>query len=544
MARSRAGVCLAAALALASAQPATALPFGSGGFSVSGKKGPFIKQVSGRNFAQSQGGAAALGLASDAVNQGQYQAARLRMPQTEARIRQLLEQIEASWPYPKLRPVQVYVLGVDFYTAQALPDGSIVVGFGLLDRAQSDDELAFVLGHELSHIRLGHFAKADVLKGQREMASRLGQLYVVGATLHNGVSGFRSSGLGGGVSAVAGGSNSAARQAEATNDLLHFITNVVVEPAWSREQEDEADALGFDLSEAGRYSAETASARVFDTIQADREARRSLSDTLRDQLKKQLGQVTAHDAADTLLGGGEGIKRALFRGAGRLGLGVAGSAEGGPKHRPPEERKKGIADYSTDAYPQGLPLQEEKQVWLTALRSTREYAEAKATVGAVGKAMKLRASGDLAGAEREIAPALRTSFATAPLVLNESARIRDDRGDIDGAAQLFARAHQSPDQTVDGYLDHARMLYRAGRYDPAMQVLKDGAARFRDDKPFLSLQVAVAKGAGQSADADGYLRRCNDTGDAALKKDCQLAAGGPSDTSKSASPFRLPKLPF
>ena len=52
----------------------------------------------------------------------------------------------------------MHILGVDYYNAYSLPDGSIVVAFGLLDQAQSDDEVAFVLAHELGHVRLGHFA--------------------------------------------------------------------------------------------------------------------------------------------------------------------------------------------------------------------------------------------------------------------------------------------------------------------------------------------------------------------------------------------------
>ena len=535
----RFGIAAAGAGALLAASPGSATA--SGGFSVSGKKGPFVKQVAGRNFSQAQGAGGSLGLA--AVNQGQFQAARLRMPATEARIKAFLDRVESTWPYAKTRPVRVYVLGVGYYNAQAFPDGSIVVAFGLLDKAQSDDEVAFVLGHELSHIRLGHFAKGDSLNKQRETATRLGQLYAIGSVVGNGVGGFRSGGLGGGLGALAGGSASAARQAEATSDLLHFVTNVIVEPAWSRDQEDEADALGFDLSEGSRYAADTASARVFDTIQADADTRKSLADTLQTQLKKQLADISPGGAASTVLGGGDSIKHALFSGAGRLALGVAGSAEGGPKHRAPEERKKGIADYSTDAYPQGVPLQEEKQAWLTEVRADREYAEAKTTVQAVSRAMKLRAAGDFKGAEEAIQPALATSFRTAPLVLNESARLRDDMGDTSGADQLFRQAHQSPDQTVDGYLDHIRMLYRTGQFDAANAVIEEGTDRFKDDKPFLSLQVAIAKKSGQTAQAETYLKRCRDTGDAALQKDCDLAAG-PDAAPRKSSPFGLPHIPI
>ena len=97
--------------------------------------------------------------------------------------------------------------------------------------------------------------------------------------------------------------------------------------------------------------------------------------------------------------------------------------------------------------------------WLKALRSTSEFADAKVAVAAVRAAMDLRSKGDYPGAEAQIAVASKTSFGGAPVVINESARIRDNMGDTARADALFRRAHQSPDQSIDGYLDHVRMLY-------------------------------------------------------------------------------------
>lgn len=508
-----------AAVAFGSPAGAVSLP-GRDSFSVSGKGGPFIKQVANRKFgaaakpaAASQGGA--LGLSSDAVNRGEFQAARLRMPQTEARIKELLDRAEAGWPYDKSQPIRVYVLGLDFYQAYALPDGSLMVAFGLLDQAQSDDEIAFVLSHELGHVRLGHFAKDDSLKKRAEVISRLGQAYTVASALRSG---------GGAASAMNVAAEAAGKQADATNDLIHFVNNVMVEPAWSRSQEDEADALGFDLSHAASFSAESASARVFDTIQADQVNRKSLSDTLDTQLKAQLTKVSPAAAAGAMAGGMGSIRGSLLRGAGRVALGVAGSLEGGPKHRSPEARKAGIAGYSTDAYPQGLPLRDEQKTWLNSVRASREYAEAQVTVPAVRKAMKLRADGDYTGAQTQLALALKTSYRDSPLVLNEAARLRGDQGDVAGSAQLFQQAHRSPDQTIDGYLDHARMLYRTGHPDPAFDVISAGQTRFEDEKPFLSLIIALDLKAGRTDQAQAVLQRCRQSGDEALKKDCELAA--------------------
>jgi len=527
-------------IAFAAVQPAAAI--GGGGFSVSGKAGPFVKQVAGRKIDQRGGAGAGMGLAADAMNQGQFQAARLAMPQTEAKVQAMLDAIEANWPYAKDLPTKVIIVGQDYYNAYSLPDGSVVVGFGLLDQAQSDDEVAFVLAHELGHIRLGHFAQQAGQQNRRKGVSRLGQAFAVGSAIYDGA-------RGGSVSATLdAGGDSASRRAGAAGDLLHFVNNVMVAPSMSRAQEDEADALGFDLTQMRPYSAESASARVFDTVQKDEDNRRAMSEALEGQMKKELTRAVGSGAMQSVFGGGlsgDGMKMGLLKGAGRVALGVAGSSQGGPKHRTPEERKKGVADYSIAAYPAGLPLREEERRWLDDLRATKEYADAKITVQAVRAAMKHRADGQYGPADAELAKAAKTGFRSAAMVLNESARLRDDMGDAAEADRQFMMAHQSPDQSIDGYLDHVRMLFRTRQNDRAFTVIEDGTRRFNnDDKPFLSLLIAISRQNQQAQQADQYLKRCLSYGDEGLTKDCQLAAGDGAASKPKSSPGLPRGLPL
>jgi hypothetical protein len=508
-----------------------------GGYSVSGKPGPFVKQVAGRpNLGGGGQGGGSLGL-TDSISLGRYQTARIRMPQTEAKVAALLARIDAHWPYARGQPLQVHILGVDYYNAYSLPDGSIVVAFGLIDQAQSDDEVAFVLAHELGHVRLGHFAAKPPERVKPEMASRMGQLFLAGAAV-------AAAGAGNGVLA-------AAAQAGATNDFIHFLTNVMVEPDHTRAQEDEADCIGYDLSDAASYAADSASAKVFDTIVADQAKHQAVIDQLGTQLKSQLGTALKNGSAVSMLtGGASGLRNGLMQNGAQLALGMAmaHASEAPPQHRPPAERKKGMAQYSADAYPEGAPLRDEQQTWLTSVRGTAEYAQAKAAVAAVSDAKRARSAGKYPDAQAAMDRALATKFANSPLVLNEAGRLHDDTGDIPGAERFFERANASPDQTVDGYVDHVRMLYRVKQNDRAMAVAKAGVTRFgNDDKPFISLQIAIAKQAGRDDEMEGYYQQCVSYQNQALLKDCNLAAGKKADagpqTGKNSSPS-MPHMPF
>ena len=59
-------------------------------------------------------------------------------------------------------PVNLPITMVDLQEVNAATDGkSIVVTYGLINFAKSDDEIAAVLGHELAHAVRGHVAKAQ-----------------------------------------------------------------------------------------------------------------------------------------------------------------------------------------------------------------------------------------------------------------------------------------------------------------------------------------------------------------------------------------------
>jgi Zn-dependent protease with chaperone function len=124
----------------------------------------------------------------------------------------LLVRLESHWaenPYA----LRLAVMEEPSPNAFAVPGGTIYVTRGLLDSVESENELAFVLGHEI-----GHFRNRDHLRG-------LGRGLIVSLTL----------------SALVGGS--------AAESIPQVVT-VLTETGFAREQERDADAFGIGLVEA------------------------------------------------------------------------------------------------------------------------------------------------------------------------------------------------------------------------------------------------------------------------------------------------------
>lgn len=102
--------------------------------------------------------------------------------------------------------------------AFALPDGSIRIYSGLLDK-MDDDELLFVIGHEIGHVKHGHSKK------------RFKTAYLASAARKG---------------AASGGGNAA----QLAGSELGGLVEAVVNAQFSQKNELESDGYGFDLLKA------------------------------------------------------------------------------------------------------------------------------------------------------------------------------------------------------------------------------------------------------------------------------------------------------
>ena len=138
-------------------------------------------------------------------NPGQGQSAK------EQWLQSLVDRMEAKKCVRLPYPITVQVSPGKHVNAMALPGGRIVVLDGLLERVRSENEMAFILAHEL-----GHFKHRDHLRGLGR-----GLVFAVVSTL-----------IGGSDGALAG--------------LVHKSVQVS-ESSFSRDQESAADSYAQDV---------------------------------------------------------------------------------------------------------------------------------------------------------------------------------------------------------------------------------------------------------------------------------------------------------
>src|SRR5205823_6719843 len=176
----------------------------------------------------------------------------------------------------------VHVRAGPEFAALCTPDGTVIVTVGLLEQLENEDELAFVLGHEISHAILRHH-DSDWLARSQYYA-------VVNAAAVDGVAQRASGAVG------AGNARNIARGLDVMQHLYRLSANVLA-PQMTRSQEDQADALGFDLMVRAGY---------------DPEAALSVMDKLAEQEAEAARAAAQAKAAAQQNGGGSSVGSALL----------------------------------------------------------------------------------------------------------------------------------------------------------------------------------------------------------------------------------------
>ena len=118
---------------------------------------------------------------------------------------------------PYCASIRIYVLDIPYFEAAMSPNGMLQVWTGFLLRARNEAQISFVLGHEISHYLLRH-----TISQYRHLRDQAGAVAVLGA-LTGGLGNLAGLGLRGSAN------------------------------AFSREEEREADARGFELATGAGY---------------------------------------------------------------------------------------------------------------------------------------------------------------------------------------------------------------------------------------------------------------------------------------------------
>ena len=129
--------------------------------------------------------------------------------------------------------------------AKAFHDGYVGIPLGALQKAESEDEIAFLLAHEAAHVILNHH-DSDWLANTNKQLTSASEIALSGMVqISDALSRY-------------GGDSKDLKEVQmiawVAGQVTLFVTDDALRPSWGREQEVEADRLGLDLALKAGYS--------------------------------------------------------------------------------------------------------------------------------------------------------------------------------------------------------------------------------------------------------------------------------------------------
>ncbi|RYD95167.1 MAG: peptidase M48, partial [Sphingomonadales bacterium] len=434
-----------------------------------------------------------------------------------------------------------------------LPDNTVIVSLGLLEAAESDSEVLFVLAHEYSHLLLGHFAKAETIAGAKDATKAVSIAWQAGSAFNA----VKNSG--GGVNALTSaqsGMESGARKAAPVAEALRFAVDDIFAPAWNRDQENQADALAVDLLVRSNVTIDSYAnvfarlQKAFETEQASREKRKATADAVQATMADTMKSFASNPAtAASITSGGAGMSglgSGLLKSAGGAllaNMGTITKTLGGSTHLPPEERRKGLAAYFQAGYPAADPPIDNGAL-IGRIKAKPDYARAIGTRNSYIKARGSYFAQDYAGASAQLRN-LGAGSRSAPTFVNYVAALNArDFGNVPMATTFFDVARNGygvPNPQL--YEAEAEMELNTGDLKGSESLIAEGKTRFKDPDHFRSLEIRRTLAAGDAAGAQALYTQCMGVkGRDYIPERCKAAMPQAAQQQKS-NPLGI-KLPF
>ncbi len=408
----------------------------------------------------------------------------------------------------------VRVLAAPEFTALCTPDGTIIVTIGLLEQLDSEDELAFVLGHEVSHAIYRHHG--------HDWYERSQYYAVMSGTSVDQLTNYVGFSFGG----------VSVSQLTRTAKHLYRLSQNVLAPQMDKNQEDAADALGFDLMVKAGYDP-SAALGVMDRLAAQEAEAERMAASEKKLAEKEEMEDEEQSQRDLLTGFGGSGGGVTALGMGLFNTAVDNMEDDSTTHHPAPEREQLLSTYEFREYRDEKPGMPTPLPWKSGSSNPQgpamgallaHYSEAENAAAFIA---------DKKGTDPAVQASVQQStqqptddHAYTQFVASEYYDLAKDEPRSEAA---LLEAIKGPEPSWQVY---SRLLnIYLGRKDFAKaQGVMDGAVTRFDNSPvLLPKRIEILHGAGRQQEAEALLPQCEGFDIKELYALCRKSAGKDED---------------
>ncbi|MDD2934053.1 MAG: M48 family metalloprotease [Methylotenera sp.] len=378
-------------------------------------------------------------------------------------------------------PGKVYVRAAMMqWGAETTADGNIYINSGTLRNLESEDEVAALLAHELSHALLKHHDSDIFVNFQKQLQSAGEWSVGLKAALDTIGSG-----------AVAQISNDDARKLRQSQYLI-MLSAYIISPAWNRGQETDADRLGADLLVKAGYNFYA----MNDLLAKEEAWQKNFAPDLDPKLITERITVAPEKGEEGKLGS---IINDVF-GKG-LNLLVDKLSQ---KHPDPVARQQDYRKYAQKFY-RGENVPEKNVLAWHEVWRDRKLAEVRTNYEYAYRAEK---SNDTSEAQLFSSLALRGATSNHAYPLLVASQVLESKGDRKKALATLEKAANSEETVGLVYIQMAELYEKSGDKANALQAANTGYERLNKPPHLKPQMIKYHKKAGDNNGAIALVISC------------------------------------
>ncbi|MGH6871835.1 MAG: M48 family metalloprotease [Rhizomicrobium sp.] len=443
-------------------------------------------------------------------------------PELNAYVQGVLDRLVRGLPMPASFHPQVRVLATPEFAGECTPDGTLVITVGLLELLENEDELAFVLGHEVSHAIYRHQVSNWEKKAQYYAVVNGAAVDVVAQSAAISIGGHAGANI--------------VRGLDVARHLAKLSANVLM-PQMAKDQEDAADALGFDLMVRAGYDPDAAYSVMDKLAEQEREAEEAAAAAKQAEKNADQDQDTGHligsglSVLSTVLAGGRPSNDqiadvAIFA----FDAAVDNMAEDATSHHPSGERADLLSEYEYANYRDIAPKPTTPLAWdpeskspykphITAMLAHYTLAENASAYVAD------HSQGNPASAGRDVAAS--TGAPTADHAYTEfvASEYYAGAGEKPQSEAALVKAVQSPEPSWEIYSRLIDIYIQQQAWPKADTLMAQAVTRFEDSPVLLPKRIELLRAEGNQQGAEALIPECRGVGIDELTDECKKAAG-------------------
>ena len=369
---------------------------------------------------------------------------------------------------------QVVVIADQQIHGHAFPDGTIFLTLGAIRNLDTEDQLAALLAHELSHIILKHHGSDWFMDGQERGLAALQFALEIREKIEKA---------------------RGKKEGENTFEDLKmryiaksvvFGSQLLIASPFSRTQEDEADLLGTDLLANAGYSIDDMDLMMAKLVSQEKQNLEDAKQRKADHskvLEDLAGQKEKKGFLDALVG----LTDSLFD-----TITESINDEFGASHAAAQERRDALGEYLVREYDDARPVAAEETKW-KKVKDTGAMKALHTGYRHVYQARNAINGDDYDTAVREIQQALKHLGPRHGAPRLTAAIINARAGRFDPAAAYFRQSLAAETPVLSAYASYAELLRRANRPRESEALLKRAALELNDPPQLLPDRIDHAR---------------------------------------------------